>query len=289
MAAARDGARRLLPAPGQGLPWLARATVVLTLTLVALDATGLGQPGAIDPNEPLPGDVTTLPVIPEGPTTWRVEPRPRPGDQRQPFEPGSRPRGREGAVPQLPEGLGPLPPHQGQAMAFTLVEAADGTVYAVASGVFAAGTAEAFRRFDEANERRIEVVVFDSPGGLVHEAIALGRHLRERGLAALVPEEGLCASACPLAFAGGRERIAHPAAWVGVHRAYLDPAASEGDRQTGIGEGQQLAALCLEYLAEMEIDPAAWIPALSTPWSQVYFYTREELLETRLATSVEAI
>jgi len=277
--------RRLLPRDAAtGVAWIARATVLTTFVLVGLDAVGFAGSAAIDPNRPLPGDVTTLPLMPDGPGEVRIEPRPSDGDQARPFDPAERPRTRSGSRPELPDGLGPLPAPSNDAMAFLLVEGNDGTTYAVASGTFAGGTADAFVRFDELNQRRIDVVVFDSPGGLVLEAIELGRYLRERGIATLVPDEALCASACPLAYAGGVEREAGPKAWIGVHRAYLDETQAAGDRQTGLGEGQQLAALCLGHLVEMGVSAEAWIPALETPWTRVYFFTGEELVKTGLAT-----
>ena len=102
------------------------------------------------------------------------------------------------------------------AMGFTLVEGPKGITYAIASGAFSHGTADAFERFDELNQRSIDVVVFDSPGGLILEAMQLGRYLRERGIATLVPDEALCASACPLAYAGGVAREAGQKAWIGA-------------------------------------------------------------------------
>jgi hypothetical protein len=277
--------RRLLPRDSAtGIAWIARATVLTTFALVGLDAAGVSGSAAIDPNRPLPGDVTTLPQMPEGPGEVRFEPAPSDGDQARPFDPAERPRTRSGKAPELPDGLGPLPEPSNDAMGFTLAEGPHGITYAIASGTFSGGTADAFERFDELNQRTIDVVVFDSPGGLVLEAIELGRYLRERGIATLVPDEALCASACPLAYAGGVEREAGPRAWIGVHRAYLDETQAAGDRQTGLGEGQQLAALCLNHLVEMGIGAEAWIPALETPWSQVYFFTGEQLVKTRLAT-----
>jgi hypothetical protein len=284
MAASRLRRAFLPRDSGTALAWIARAVVVGTLALVAIDAAGVAGSASIDPNRPLPGDVTTLPQMPEGPGEVRIEPRPSDGDQARPFDPAERPRTRSGDAPELPEGLGPLPDPSNDAMAFSLAEGRSGTLYAVASGAFFGGTADAFERFDELNGRRIDVVVFDSPGGLVLEAIQLGRYLRERGIATLVPDEALCASACPLAYAGGVAREAGARAWIGVHRAYLDETQAAGDRQTGLGEGQQLAALCLEHLVDMGISAEAWIPALQTPWSQVYFFTGEELVKTKLAT-----
>ena len=100
----------------------------------------------------------------------RIEPRPSDGDQARPFDPAERPRTRSGKAPELPDGLGPLPEPSNDAMGFTMVEGPKGVTYAIASGTFSGGTADAFERFDELNQRTIDVVVFDSPGGLVLEA-----------------------------------------------------------------------------------------------------------------------
>ena len=267
---------------GDGLVWLARGTLLGTFLLVLVDALQLGAGGGrIDPNR-LPDDVTTLPERRDGPVEPQTTRRPEDGGQVQPFSPGTRPSTR-GGEPALPDGLGPLPRTDGAAMTFRLVEAANGTRYALATGEITFGTAEAFRRFDEQQSRPAEIVLFDSPGGLVQEAIALGRYIRERGLSTLVYRDGLCASACPLAYAGGVERLASEEAWIGVHRAYVTERGT-GDLLTGLGQGQQLAALCMEYLGEMGIAAEAWVHALATPWEEIYFYTPDQLTDYGLAT-----
>lgn len=272
-------------APAQatpGLVWLARGTLLGTFLLVLVDALRPGAAGGrLDPNR-LPDDLTTLPERPGGPVEPQTTRRPEDGGQVQPFSPGTRPSTR-GGEPALPDGLGPLPRTDGAAMTFQLVEAANGTLYALATGEIAVGTAEAFRRFDEQQDRRAQIVLFDSPGGLVQEAIALGRYIRGRGLSTLVYRDGLCASACPLAYAGGVERLAAEEAWIGVHRAYVTERGT-GDLLTGLGQGQQLAALCMEYLGEMGVAAEAWVHALATPWEEIYFYTPDQLTEYGLAT-----
>jgi hypothetical protein len=72
------------------------------------------------------------------------------------------------------------------------------------------------------------LVYFDSPGGHVMEAMALGRLLRQRRYATSVgarpvdgarPLAGRCYSACPIAYAGGVLRSLVPGSVLGVHRA----------------------------------------------------------------------
>ncbi len=266
-----------------GLQWLARATMLGTLLLVLADVLQLEAGGQqIDRNRPLPADLTTLPQGPSGPVEPRPTRRPDDGSQVRPFSPGTRPTV-GGGQPELPDDLGPLPRGNGEAMAFRLLEAGNGQAYILASGDFVHGTTEAFRRFDERQGQPQAIVLLDSPGGLVLEAIALGRYIRARGLSTLVYDDGLCASACPLAFAGGVERLASEAAWIGVHRAYVSEQGT-GDLLTGLGQGQQLAALCMEYLAEMDVAAEAWVHALATPWSEIYFFTGEQLADYRLVT-----
>lgn len=271
------------PRRADGIQWLARLTMIGTVLLVLADAWQLeAGAGAIDRDRPLPQDVTTLPERPDGPMEPRTTRRPENGGQLQPFSPDTRPSV-DGGEPSLPDDLGPLPRTDGTAMSFRLAEAENGTVYLLATGEFTYGTAEAFRRFREQQGTEATIVLFDSPGGLVQEALALGRYIRESGLSTLVYDDGLCASACPLAYAGGVERLASETAWIGVHRAYVTERGG-GDLLTGLGQGQQIAALCMEYLVEMGIASEAWIHALATPWSEIYFFTPEQLGDYALVT-----
>ncbi|MCJ7453820.1 MAG: hypothetical protein MUO39_15320 [Steroidobacteraceae bacterium] len=75
---------------------------------------------------------------------------------------------------------------------------------------------------------RSAVVFFDSPGGHVVEAMALGRAIRKRGFATSVgarvtnaeaPRAGRCYSACPIAYAGGALRSLGPGTVLAIHRA----------------------------------------------------------------------
>lgn len=276
------------PAPAkrrrpEGIQLLAWGTMVGTVLLILADALQLGAAGGrIDPDRPLPPDLTTLPEHPSGPLQPQTTRRPEDGGQVKPFSPQVRPSV-DGDGPSLPDGLGPLPQPAGESMTFSVATAENGTTYLLATGAFTYGTADAFRRYHEREGKAATVVLFDSPGGLVQEAVALGRYIRESGLSTLVYEDGLCASACPLAFAGGVERLAAETAWIGVHRAYVTERGT-GDLLTGLGQGQQLAALCMEHLVEMGIASDAWIHALATPWSEIYFFTPEQLEDYALVT-----
>jgi hypothetical protein len=66
------------------------------------------------------------------------------------------------------------------------------------------------------------VVVFHSPGGNLFAGMEIGRAIRLKGFSTLVPDNMLCASACALAWLGGRVRLMSDTGRVGFHAAYTD-------------------------------------------------------------------
>ena len=79
------------------------------------------------------------------------------------------------------------------------------------------------RRFSAiAVQARGAVVVFNSPGGSVPAAIQIGKAIRLQGFVTIVPEGGMCASACALAWLGGVARYMGASAKVGFHAAYIN-------------------------------------------------------------------
>ena len=92
-----------------------------------------------------------------------------------------------------------------------------------ADGVIAQGTAERFARF--VKDKQISdgaVVIFNSPGGSVGEALEIGRLIRAAGfeteLGTIDRKDGVCFSACTLAFLGGVRRSIGSNMLFGVHR-----------------------------------------------------------------------
>ena len=64
------------------------------------------------------------------------------------------------------------------------------------------------------------IVIFNSPGGDVDAGLAIGREIRRRGFATLVPAKYECASACAIAWLGGKLRYMSPKGAIGFHAAY---------------------------------------------------------------------
>lgn len=222
----------------------------------------------------------------------RTEPLPLeppvPGDQIRPYLPRTSPVGPDRGVPVLPGYDGP---GEGDALArpMRFVEAGDGVLTAV--GRIDPGTADALRSVLDAAKRPLVTLVIHSPGGSVDDAIAMARLVRERRMDTRVPADGYCASACPLLFAGGRERRAGAGAWIGVHQVYAAerPAGVPWrDRDRSISEIQATTASCQELLLDMGVDPAVWIKAMRTAPGELYVLTEAELAGLRMVTRERA-
>lgn len=113
-------------------------------------------------------------------------------------------------------------------------------------------------------------IVFDSPGGSLAGGVALGRFIRNRGYDTALEEnveeefltgglngstslryvatDTMCASACAIAFLGGRSRSITPNAHFGVHQFY-STNGNLGDSVTQV----KMTELAL-YIEEMGVD-----------------------------------
>ena len=126
-------------------------------------------------------------------------------------------------------------------------------------------------------------VAFDSPGGSVADALAIGAAIREAKRATTLDAGAVCLSACPYAFVGGTERHIHKDAAFGVHQHSFDastilPAALAA---SDIQRGQ---ARVLRYLDEMGIDLRLMGPAMETPAEEIYLLVREEMEDWGVVT-----
>jgi hypothetical protein len=153
------------------------------------------------------------------------------------------------------------------------------------SGQIENGDASRLDSFLSETEKMPDVVALHSPGGLVFEALRIGRTLRGRGLKTAVLSGAFCMSSCPYILAGGVERIVSLNAIVGMHQHYYEqpkyiPAVfAVEDIQTGQGA-------TMEYLIEMGIDPSLMLYSLKTPPEEIYALVESELVETRIATKI---
>ena len=158
------------------------------------------------------------------------------------------------------------------------------------TGTIMPGSAAAFAAEVEQYAEYIKTVALDSPGGSVADALEMGRLIREKGFATSVAPGALCASSCPLVFAGGSERVATPTSAIAVHQIY---AAAPADSTlasrlaaagTAMSDAQTMTAEISRYLIEMGIDPEVWLVALETPPDRLSYFSPESLIRLKLAT-----
>jgi hypothetical protein len=169
------------------------------------------------------------------------------------------------------------------------VKLTSGGVLAV-TGTIMPGSAAAFAEEVEAYAEYVETVALDSPGGSVSDALEMGRLIRENGFGTSVKAGGLCASSCPLVFAGGTERVAAASSAIAVHQIY---AATPSDSSVAsrlaaagdaMSDAQTMTAQISRYLIEMGVDSEVWLRALETPPDRLSYFSPQELTRLKLAT-----
>ncbi|MBI3703405.1 MAG: hypothetical protein HY244_06050 [Rhizobiales bacterium] len=177
-----------------------------------------------------------------------------------------------------------------------------------AAGAITADTARDFISFARGRDLTGATVVLDSDGGSVHGAIALGREIRRRGLAATIgrtvdlespAEQGPqraalspradCESMCAFVLLGGVQRTVPREARVLVHQIWLgdrrdDPTAANYSAEDLVLVQRDIGKLA-QYTADMGatidlLDLALRIP----PWEPMHALTRDEMRRARLAT-----
>lgn len=152
-----------------------------------------------------------------------------------------------------------------------------------AEGTIVPGTAARLAAELEARGEYVRTVAFNSPGGALDDAIAIADLLRRRNVATTVEAGALCASSCPLAFAGGTVRGIDPEAAVGVHQFYA-AAETKRDPAQVMADAQMTTARIARHLAGMGIDAGLWLHALDTPPRALYYLSSDEQARYRLVT-----
>lgn len=128
------------------------------------------------------------------------------------------------------------------------------------------------------------VVIFNSPGGSVTEALEIGRDIRRHGAITYVGPRQRCVSACLLAFAGGTQRHVNGEGALGSHQFYWpDGKAPAGADATAIS--QRISASVLRHFISLDVDPEALTLIMETPPEDMLVFTPELLKKFRLTGS----
>ena len=152
-------------------------------------------------------------------------------------------------------------------------------------GEIAPGDANRFSAYLETLDYPPDIVAVNSTGGIVDEALQIGRILRKKEFNTHLSAREICLSACPYILAGGIERHVSREGIVGLHQHYYETPgfmpvflAVENIQR---GQGRTMA-----HLIEMGIDPGVMIHSLTTPPNDIYVLVEDELIESRMATQI---
>jgi len=106
------------------------------------------------------------------------------------------------------------------------------------------------------------VVIFQSPGGNLLAGIEIGKAIRLKGFSTVVPDGVQCASACALAWLGGRRRFLSDTARVGFHAAYI-----KAEGQAAVSSAGN--ALVGAYLNQLGLPSPAIVYITGTPPDEI--------------------
>lgn len=121
----------------------------------------------------------------------------------------------------------------------------------------------------------VVTVVLSSNGGWIREGTMLADVIRKRGLNTYV--EGICESACTIAFLAGKDRAAAPSAKIGFHASR---GVGSGERKPAPGDTEQLRAIYRQAGL-----PASFVArAIETPHDRMWHPTQDELLSAGVFT-----
>jgi hypothetical protein len=112
------------------------------------------------------------------------------------------------------------------------------------------------KRIDEAHLAKGDVVLLSSPGGSLEQAMIMGEIIRAQGLATAVGTAdpsgricaAYCASACVMAYAGGRPRYGIETSALGVHRFTTTAAVADP-----VADTQRVTGSILGYMTKMGV------------------------------------
>ncbi|ASY65640.1 hypothetical protein SJ05684_b46580 (plasmid) [Sinorhizobium sojae CCBAU 05684] len=153
----------------------------------------------------------------------------------------------------------------------------------LAEGTIDLGAAARFAEEIEARGEYVRTVALNSPGGSVEDALAMSNLIREKKLDTKVATRALCASSCPIVFAGGVGRMAEKDAVVGVHQVF-DGSGHQTTAEQAMSAAQSTTARVARHLDAMGIGAGLWFNALETPPDRLYYLTVEEMADFKLTT-----
>ena len=174
-----------------------------------------------------------------------------------------------------------------------------------AIGYITSDTAREFDTFAQDPNVRGAVIVFDSDGGSVLGAIALGRAIRRLDMVttvgrttvprndaehrATLSPDARCESMCAFLLLAGKQRYVPPQAQVLVHQIWLGKKRKQALELNYSADELNVVQRDIGRLAQYTVEMGGDIDLLETalrvpPWEPLYRLSREELARMRLNT-----
>jgi hypothetical protein len=178
-----------------------------------------------------------------------------------------------------------LPSDLPRRLEFTLQEDPEFGTLLMMNGAIEIGDADRFEAYLASLTETPELIAINSPGGIVDEALAVGRVIRAQDFHTTILPGTACLSSCPYVLAAGVERRVSLSGAVGLHQHYYETPGympvflAVEDIQRSQGE-------TMAYLIEMGVDPGVMVYGLNTPPNDIYVLVENELLESGLATEL---
>lgn len=170
----------------------------------------------------------------------------------------------------------------------------EGLTQVVIDGFIHTPTVEAFRSKVSELGGDYGIVYFNSSGGDLSAAEELGRLIRAKGYATQIGKltadqkqigRGVCESACPIAFVGGKFRLLDSnTGQLGVHRFYL---AKQGRWASDSGVLFTAERNLRAYLDEMGISPEFLEVMMKTPADKILPISKRSSYQWKLGTGAE--
>lgn len=154
-----------------------------------------------------------------------------------------------------------------------------GIAVVFASGDIVEGDTDRLERLLDQGKIEGRIILLDSPGGDLLEAMSLGRSLRYFGFTTFLHQKAECLSACAYAFLGGEYRVALPGAVIGVHQ--FSGGRDEFKDQSG---AQTISGVVIRYLNDMDVSAKVAEKAMLTPPDEMHVFTNDEVLAFGLLT-----
>ena len=128
----------------------------------------------------------------------------------------------------------------------------------------------------------VTAVSLNSPGGAVLAGAAIARLVKEKRMISQVADGNLCASACFMIFAAGKERQSGKNSQIGVHSA-VEPGLGETD-------GAKSSTIdMVRFLSELDVPPQILGKLVTAKPNEMSWLTADDLQALRVQTIKEKL